>query len=140
MNYYLSCLNLETRQNVFKVAISWAKDESSWLMNNDESWMMIKLDWWRKSLDEEIFIDKESRFSFRKLFEWRFWGQTNREVAENPILTIKSVSSILFMFLMTTSHSTYIIRVKSIQRTLQIEVVCTRSKTQTLNSFTVKSQ
>ena len=135
MNYYLSCLNLETRQNVFKVAISWAKDESSWLMNNDESWMMIKLDWWRKSLDKEIFIDKESRFSFRKLFEWRFWGQTNREVAENPILTIKSVSSILFMFLMTTSHSTYIIRVKSIQKKLQIEVVCTRSKTQILGGL-----
>ena len=38
---------MKTRQKVLRVAISWAKDES-------RRWLAMKVDWWRKSTENEI--------------------------------------------------------------------------------------
>ena len=60
-----------------------------------------------------------------------FW-KLMKHVHAKSALNVKSVSLILFMFLMMSSHYTFIIRVKWIQKMIQNEVIWTRSKTQTL--------
>ena len=63
----------KTRQKVFKVAISWAKDIESWLTNY-ESRLIWKVDWQGKLIDEGNWLMK-------KVDWWgKYWWEKEEEV------------------------------------------------------------